>query len=55
VWHEGKPSPVIVASDVSTIPSLVWGYSSSTVGDGTMGKLLKSALSVGKFIGLKDS
>lgn len=49
VWHEGKPSPVIVAADVSAIPALVWGYSDATVNDGTMGKLLRAT----KLIGLK--
>lgn len=55
LWHEGKPSPVMVASDVSAIPALAWGYSDATTGDGTMGKRQVKGLTLGQFIGLKDS
>lgn len=44
LWHEGKPSPVMVASDVSAVPALVWGYSDQTTSADTMGQRQVDAL-----------
>lgn len=38
LWHNGHPSPVMVAVDYSAIPAQVWGYSDQTTSANTMGK-----------------
>lgn len=38
LWYQGKPSPVMVATDTSAIPAQVWGYSDQSTTSNTMGK-----------------
>lgn len=38
LWHEGKPSTIMVAADYAAIPAQVWGYSDQTTSANTMGK-----------------
>lgn len=40
LWHEGKPSEIMVATDTSAIPAQVWGYSDQTTSSNTMGQQL---------------
>lgn len=37
LWDKGKPSPIMVAADYSSIPAQVWAYSDGTVAANTMG------------------
>lgn len=38
VWDEGKPSPVLAATDVSAIPAQVWAYPDTSTNANTMGQ-----------------
>ena len=38
LWDEGQPSPIMVQSDFSVVPSAVWGYSDSNTQANTMGQ-----------------
>lgn len=38
LWDEGQPSPIMVQSDFSVVPSAVWGYSDQNTQASTMGK-----------------
>jgi hypothetical protein len=38
VWEQGKPSPVIAATDASAIPAQVWAYPDSGTSANTMGQ-----------------
>ena len=38
VWEDGKPSPVLAATDVSAIPAQVWAYPDSGTATNTMGQ-----------------
>ena len=38
LWDQGQPSPIMVQSDFSVVPSAVWGYSDSNTSINTMGQ-----------------
>ena len=38
VWNEGKPTPVLAATDVSAVPAQVWAYPDSGTATNTMGQ-----------------
>jgi hypothetical protein len=48
-WHEGKPSPIMVAADYSAVPALVWGYSDATTSADTMGQRQVDALAAADY------
>lgn len=38
LWHEGKPSKIMLAADYSSIPAQTWGYSDQATNPDTMGQ-----------------
>ena len=38
LWDNGQPSPIMIQSDFSVVPSAVWGFSDSSTQENTMGQ-----------------
>lgn len=53
LWHEGKPSAVMVATDTSSIPAQVWGYSALNHLANTMGYVVTNIEKLVKFLVVK--